>query len=146
MASTKERMQEDLKTAMRAREQHLVTTLRCLLAAIKQIEVDKRIEADETVVASVLLQEQKKRRDALKYAEQQKRDDLIAQNQAEMVVLQKYLGEPLSLEELHKLVHEIVATGADNIGKVMAALNQNHKGRFDAKAASELCRNLFAAK
>jgi uncharacterized protein len=129
MSPLKAQMQEDLKAAMKAHDQHLVITLRSVLAAVKQIEVDSRVEVGDDEVVKVLMQEVKKRRDALKYAEQQKREELIAQNKAELVMLQKYLGQPLSREELEKIIAEAIAGGADNIGKVMGVLNQNYKGK-----------------
>ncbi len=144
MASIKEQIQDDLKIAMKARQQPVVTTLRCLLAAVKQVEVDKRIDLGEAEVSAILLQEQKKRRDALKFAQQQNREDLIKQNSEELELMQKYLGQPLTSQELEKLVRQAVAGGADNISKVMAVLNKEYKGRFEGKAASDLCRAVLA--
>ena len=146
MPTLKEQIQEDLKTAMRALDQHTLITLRGLSAAVKQIEVDTRKELDDEQVAKVITQEIKKRRDALPYAEKQQRQDLIEQNQAELAMLQKYLGQPLSQEELGQLIDQAIAAGADNIGKIMGALNKEYKGRFDGKVASELSRSKLEKK
>ncbi len=136
----RDQIQEDLKNGMRAHDQHLVITLRSLLAAVKQIEVDSRSEASEEQVINVLMQEVKKRRDTLKYAEQQQRQDMIEQNNAEIAMLQKYLGEQLSREELERIIDAAISAGADNIGKVMGVLNKEHKGRFAGRLASEICK------
>ncbi len=140
----RDQIQEDLKNGMRAHDQHLVITLRSLLAAVKQIEVDSRSEASEEQVINVLMQEVKKRRDTLKYAEQQQRQDMIKQNNAEIAMLQKYLGEQLSREELERIIDAAISAGADSIGKVMGVLNKEHKGRFEGRLASEICRVKFA--
>ena len=143
MSAIKTKIEEDIKTAMKAREQHLLLTLRSLMAAVKQVEVDSRKDVEDGDVLAVLQKEVKKRKEALQYAEKEQRDDLIAQNKAEVAMLQKYLGEQISEADLRKIIGELVAGGADAIGKVMGALNKEHKGKFDGKLASEICRSML---
>lgn len=138
MSDTKLKIQDDLKTAMKAREQHKVTTLRGIMAAIKQFEVDQRAEQSEEQVVNILQQEIRKRRDALKYAEQQNREDLINQNTAEIAILQEYLGKPLSDEELKRIILAKVEAGATTVGQIMKELTAEYKGLYDGKKASTL--------
>lgn len=144
MPETKAKIQEELKTAMKNHEQHKVITLRGLMAAIKQYEVDKRVDAGEETVLETIRKEIKKRRETLKYAEQEKREDLILQNNTELEILQGFLGVELGEEELRKLISELVSSGCDSIGKVMGALNKDYKGRFDGRLASELVKASLA--
>ena len=143
MSELKQKIQNDIKEAMKAREQHLLLTLRGLMAAIKQIEVDSRKEIDDAGVLAVLQKEMKKRRDTLKFAREQKRDDIVEQNEAEVAIIEKYLGAELDEEELKQIISDLVSGGADSIGAVMQALNADYKGRFDGKLASEITRSLL---
>lgn len=140
MSEIKAKIQESLKTAMKARDQHTLLTLRGLTAAIKQFEVDSRTEADDARVTAILQKEIKMRRDALTFAESQQRQDLIDQNQAEVKILQGFLGEQMSEEELKTIISGLVASGADNMGKIMGALNKDYKGKFEGKVASEIAK------
>jgi uncharacterized protein YqeY len=144
MSEIKAKIQEDIKTAMKARDQERLTTLRQVTSAIKQIEVDTRTELDDAAVLSILQKEVKKRRDALQFAEDAKREDLIGQNKAEIALIQQYMGEQLSEEKLKELISGYIASGADNLGKIMGELNKSHKGKFEGKVASELAKSLLA--
>jgi uncharacterized protein len=143
MSELKNRIQTDLKESMKARNQEVVTSLRGLMAAIKQYEVDTRKDADDPVIISILQKEIKMRRDALQFAIEQKRDDLISQNETEIKLLQEYLGKQLSEEELTEIIRQLISSGMNAIGPVMGALNKNHKGAFEGKKASEIIKNML---
>jgi uncharacterized protein len=136
----KERITEDMKSAMRAGEKERLATVRLALAAIQQREVDERISLDDTQVLAVLDKMIKQRREAIVQFEAGKRADLVARESAEIAVLQGYLPERLSDAELEALIGEaITATGAASIkdmGKVMAAVKGKVQGRADMGAVS----------
>ncbi len=136
-------IEADIKTAMKAREQERLLTLRGLLSEIKRVEIDTRTTLTDEQISSIFQKEIKKRRDALTYAEQGKRDDLIAQNKAEIALIQSYLGEQYSEDKLRELIGSIISSGADNVGKIMGALNKDHKGKFEGKVASELAKSML---
>ena len=134
----KARIQEDMKAAMRAGEKDRLATIRLILAAIKQREVDERIQLDDTQVLAVLEKMVKQRRESIAQFQAGGRDDLVAKENAELAVLAAYLPEQLSEQELDRLVAEtIAATGAASIkdmGKVMNALKPKVQGRADMGA------------
>ena len=138
--SLKAQIQEDVKTAMRARDQRRLTALRLITAAIKQIEIDKRIEMDDPAVLAVLDKMVKQRRDSLEQYEKAGRDDLAAQEQFELELISVYLPEALSDDELAALIKQVmVETGASSIrdmGTVMNKLRAQVQGRADMKAVS----------
>ena len=131
---------EDVKSAMRARDQKRLTALRLITAAIKQIEVDKRIEMDDKAVLAVLDKMVKQRRESLEQYESAGRDDLAAQEKFELELLSDYLPEALSDEEVAALIKQAIAdTGASSIrdmGAVMNKLRGEVQGRADMKAVS----------
>jgi uncharacterized protein YqeY len=137
----KAKIQEDVKTAMRARDQRRLNALRLITAAIKQIEVDKRIELDDQAVLAVLDKMVKQRRDSLEQYESAGRDDLAAQEKFELELIAVYLPEALSDEEVALLIKTAVAeTGANSIrdmGAVMNKLRGEVQGRADMKAVSK---------
>lgn len=143
MSETKNKIQSDLKEAMKARDQHKVTNLRGLMAAFKQYEVDTRNDADEEKVIDIIQKEIKMRRDALQFANEQKREDLIAQNESELALLQSYLGEQLGDDELRALIQTMIDQGTNAIGQIMGSLNKDHKGKFEGKKASEIAKSLL---
>ncbi len=143
MDSIKTKLQEDVKTAMKARDQEKVTSLRQLVSEIKRIEIDTRKELSDEEIISILQKEIKKRRDALEFAKEAKREDIISQNEKEIATIQSYLGEQYSREKLKELISAIIAGGNDNIGKIMGALNKDHKGKFEGKVASEVVKELL---
>jgi len=143
MSELKEQIETKIKAAMKARQKDVLLTLRGLSAAIKQYEVDSRKDADDGQVLTILQKEVKKCKDALPYAEQQGRQDLIEQNKNEIALLQEFMGKQLSEDELKNIIQELLAGGADSIGAVMGALNKDHKGTFDGKTASQIARELL---
>jgi uncharacterized protein len=139
--SLKARIQEDVKQAMRARQRERLAALRLVTAAIKQKEVDERIELDDTQVLAVLDKMVKQRRESLAQYRQAGRNDLAAREQFELDLIQTYLPAQLSVGELDELIRAAIAgVGAATIrdmGAVMNALRADVQGRADMKAVSQ---------
>ena len=140
----KERITEDMKSAMRAGDKDRLATIRMALAAIKQREVDERTTLDDTQVLAVLEKMIKQRREAIGQFATGGRADLVAKETAEIAVLQGYLPTPLSEAEIDALIAEAIATaGAASIkdmGKVMALVKPKAQGRADMGALSARIR------
>jgi len=123
--SLKLRIQDDMKAAMRARESERLATIRMLLAALKQREVDERIELDDAAVVGIVDKLIKQRKDSVAAFRQGGRDDLADKEAAEILVLEVYLPQRLTPEqiavEIQALVAELGATGPGDMGRVMAA-------------------------
>ncbi|MFZ1098229.1 MAG: GatB/YqeY domain-containing protein [Steroidobacteraceae bacterium] len=140
MMALRDRITEDMKNAMRAGDKDRLGTIRLLLAAIKQREVDERITLDDGQVLSVLEKMVKQRREAITQFQAGGRADLVAKETAEIGVLQGYLPAQLTEAELEALISEsIAATGATSVkdmGKVMAAVKPRAQGRADMGAVS----------
>jgi len=136
----KDRITEDMKTAMRAGDKERLATVRLALAAIKQREVDERISLDDTQVLAVLEKMIKQRREAITQFASGNRADLVAKETAEIGVLQQYLPAQMSEPEVDALIQEAIqATGAasmKDMGKVMAAVKAKAQGRTDMGALS----------
>ena len=136
--SLKGQITADMKAAMKAGEKDRLKVVRLILAAIKQVEVDKRTELDDAAVLSVLDKMVKQRRDSVEQFEKGGRDDLAAIELAEIAVLDNYLPEQLSDAELDALIEEaIAAAGAETIrdmGKVMGMIKSKAAGRADMGA------------
>jgi len=136
----KARITEDMKDAMRARDTARLSTIRLLLAAIKQREVDGRVELTDTDVLAILDKMVKQRKDSITQFEAGHRADLAAAERAEISVLQTYMPQPLSAAEVEAMIAAaIAATGAAGpagIGKVMAVIKPQLAGRADLAAAS----------
>ncbi len=147
--SLKNQIQEDVKTAMRARNKERLSVLRLITAAIKQREVDERIELDDEQVLVVLDKMVKQRRESLEQYEKAAREDLAAQERFELEILQEFLPEPLSETELTDLIKTaITESGASTIrdmGSVMNALRPSVQGRADMKVVSQAVKNQLSA-
>lgn len=143
--SLKVRIQEDVKNAMRARQREQLAVLRLVTAAIKQKEVDERVDLNDEQVLAVLDKMAKQRRESLEQYQKAGRDDLAVQEQFELDLIQTYLPEPLSEAELATLIQSAIAeTGASSIrdmGSVMNALRGQVQGRADMKAVSQAVKN-----
>lgn len=143
--SIKGRLQDDMKSAMRAGDKARLSVIRLALAAIKQVEVDERIELDDPAVLAVLGKMVKQRRESVTQYRAGEREDLAVKEEAEIQVLGDYLPEPMSAEALDALVAEVLAeTGATSIkdmGKVMGAIKARVAGRADMSAVSSLVRD-----
>jgi len=138
--SLKNQITEDMKSAMKAGEKDRLKVVRLILAAIKQVEVDKRIELDDSAVLAVLDKMVKQRRDSVEQFENGNREDLAAIERAEIQILETYLPEQLSADELAAMVDEVIAaTGAESMrdmGKVMGQIKAKAAGRADMGVVS----------
>ncbi len=136
----RERITEDMKTAMRAGEKARLGTIRLALAGIKQREVDERITLDDAQVLSVLEKMIKQRREAIVQFQSGGRADLVAKETAEIGVLQGYLPAQMSDAELEELIAQSIAaagaTSVKDMGKVMALVKPKAQGRADMGAVS----------
>ena len=142
--SLKDRILQDVKDAMRAKDKPRLATLRLITAAIKQQEVDERIELNNAQVLALLDKMCKQRRESISQFEKAGRDDLIAQETSELELIQTYLPEQLSEDEITALIEEtMAATGAASIkdmGKVMGQLKPKLQGRADMGAVSAMIK------
>lgn len=146
--SLKDRITDDMKIAMRARDAGRLSAIRMLLAAIKQREVDERIVADDALVLSIVEKLIKQRKDAIAQFESGGRSDLVAKENAEIGVLSAYLPQQLGDAEIAAAVDAAVAeaavSGAAAIGKVMALLKPRLAGRADMSRVSALVKARLA--
>ena len=146
--SLKARITDDMKAAMRAKETARLGTIRLLLAAIKQKEVDERIEPDDAAVSGIVEKLIKQRKDSISQFQAAGRDDLVAAEQAELVVLQDYLPEQLSVAEVEAevvaAIAESGAASARDMGKVMGLLKPRLAGRADMGQVSALIKARLA--
>ncbi|MDK3022558.1 GatB/YqeY domain-containing protein [Cupriavidus taiwanensis] len=148
--SLKARISEDMKTAMRAREMDRLGTIRLLLAAIKQREVDERVELDDSAVLAVVEKLIKQRKDSIAQFQQAGRNDLADKELAEVEVLKVYMPAALSDAEVAAEVQQAVAAtgaaGPQDMGKVMGVLKGKLAGRADMTAVSALVKAALAPK
>jgi len=136
MADTlKDQLTADMKDAMRAKDKERLGTVRLILAAIKQREVDERIELDDAQVLAVLDKMVKQRRDSIKQYTDAGRSELAAVEESEIAVIQAYLPAALSDEEIEAMIEEAIASsgaaGMQDMGKVMGQLKPKLQGRAD---------------
>ena len=149
MTMLKTRIQDEMKAAMRAKDSARLGTIRLLLAAIKQREVDERVELDDAAVVAVIDKMIKQRRDAIAQFSSGGRADLAAAESAEIAVLEPYL--PARLEgaeldaEIRALIDSVQATGLQDIGKVMGPLKGRLAGRADMAQVSARVKALLGA-
>lgn len=147
--SLKEHIKQDLIAAMRQKDQRRVGVIRLLNAAIKQREVDERIELADADIISVVDKMIKQRRDSLQQYESAGRDDLAGQERFEIELLSAYLPEPLGDEELAALVREAIAdcgaSGMRDMGRVMGVLKPKVQGRADMGAVSARVKAALSA-
>ncbi|MCD9121528.1 MULTISPECIES: GatB/YqeY domain-containing protein [Cupriavidus] len=148
--SLKQRITDDMKAAMRARESERLGTIRLLLAAIKQREVDERTELDDAAVLAVVEKLIKQRKDSISQFQQAGRTDLVDKESAELEVLQVYMPAALSdaevAAEVANAVAESGAAGPQDMGKVMALLKGRLAGRADMSAVSAQVKAALTAK
>ena len=144
-----QRIREDMKTAMKAGEKRRLGVIRLVLAAIKQREVDERIELDDTQTLAVLDKMVKQRRDSIEQFEKAGRNELAEQESFEIGVLQGYMPEALGEAEINAMIAEAIAgTGAVSLrdmGKVMGQLKPKIQGRADMGAVSALVKQRLGA-
>ena len=142
--SLKERIQQDMKDAMRAGDKPRLAAIRLILASIKQKEVDERKDLDDAEITAVLDRMVKQRRESIGQFEKAGRIDLVEQETSELAIIREYLPEQLSQDQLHALIDDAMEqTGASSIkdmGKVMGHLKPKLQGRADMGAVSALIK------
>ena len=139
-------IQEDVKSAMRARDQKRLTALRLITSSIKQIEVDQRVDVDDQMVLTILNKMVKQRRESIAQFETHGRDDLAAQEKYEIELLSVYLPEALSDDEVAELIRKaLVDTGATSIRDMGAVMNQL-RGEVQGRAALQAVSNAVKAQ
>ncbi|NBP62387.1 MAG: GatB/YqeY domain-containing protein [Betaproteobacteria bacterium] len=137
----KERIQEDMKSAMRSRDQERLLTIRMLLAAIKQKEVDERLLLDDAAIVSITDKLIKQRKDSIEAYQAASRQDLAEKEQAEILILQAYMPRAADASEIEAVIEQALLdaseTGPAAMGKVMAQVKAALAGRADLSAVSQ---------
>jgi len=145
----KAQIQTDMKSSMKSGDKKRLGVIRLILSAIKQIEVDERIELDDARITAVLDKMAKQRRESIGQFEAAGRDDLVAIEEAELVIIKEYLPEALSEAEIDQLIEDSIAsTGAVTIkdmGKLMGLLKPQLQGRADMGKVSQLIKSRLSA-
>lgn len=140
----KARLTDEMKVAMRNKNKERLGTIRMILAAVKQVEVDERVEVSDERVLAILDKMAKQRRDAATQYRDAGRDDLADQEEAELVIIQDFLPAALTDEELEVLIQNAIsqtgAVGANDMGKVMGVLKPQVQGRADMGQVSRKVR------
>jgi uncharacterized protein YqeY len=149
MSALKTELQDAMKAAMKSGEKDLRDVIRLIMAALKQVEVDERIELDDTRIITILDKMVKQRRESISQYDAAGRDDLSSKEQAEIVVIQKYLPQALSAEEIETIINEAISeTGASSVkemGKVMGIVKPKIVGRGDMGQVSGKIKALLSA-
>jgi uncharacterized protein YqeY len=148
MMGLKEKLQEDLKQAVRDRDETRKTTLRLALAAIKNAEIAKGRELDNNELVAVISQQAKQRRESIAQFAEGGRQDLVAQEEEELKLLLEYLPRQLSEEEIRtrasEVIEQVKATSPAQMGEVMRVLMPELKGKADGQVANRIVRELLA--
>ncbi|OGY95307.1 MAG: hypothetical protein A2543_01925 [Candidatus Komeilibacteria bacterium RIFOXYD2_FULL_37_8] len=136
--SLEKNLEQDYKEAFKGRKEIEVSTLRMLRSALKNLAIDKRVPSlEDDDVLSVIKKELKKRQDSLQSFRSAGREDLAAREEAEILVLQKYMPAMISEEELDKIIDSVISQGQNNFGLVMKEVVTQTKGRADGKIIQE---------
>lgn len=142
--SLKLKINEDMKCAMKARETEKLSTIRMLLAAMKQVEVDERVALDDSRIMAIITKMVKQRQDSVRIYREAGRDDMADKEAAEITVLQAYLPQQLSADEIAAAVANAIAqtgaSGMSDMGKVMGILKGELAGRADMAVVSRLLK------
>ena len=142
--SLKEKLQEDLKSSMKNKDTVKKSVVTLIRAAIKQHEVDNRVELADDAIIDIISKQLKQRKDSLAEFVKANRDDLVEETKSEIQVLEGYLPQQLSEEELEKIVIETIAevgaTSMKDMGKIMAAIKPKTAGRTDGRKINELVK------
>ena len=141
MSALKDQISEQMKVAMRAKDKERLGTIRLMLAALKQVEVDERIELDDARVLAVLDKMVKQRKDSITQYQTAERFDLVEKEQQEMEVIKTFLPQPLSDVEIEQIIDAALAAtdarGMAAMGAVMAQIKPQLQGRADMSAVSQ---------
>jgi uncharacterized protein len=143
-----DRIKDDMKQAMRAKDKERLGTIRLILAAVKQQEVDRRVTLEEAELLAILDKMVKQRRDSIDQYQKADRPELADKEQVEIEVIQEYLPQPLSEQEINALIKQAIAdSGAESMrdmGKVMGILKPQLQGRADMGKVSGLIKSQLA--
>ncbi len=146
--SLKQRLQEDLKEALRARDERRKAVLRLSLAAITNAEVERKGDLDDAGVAAVLQKEARRRAETIAELRGANRPDLLAREEAELAILEQYLPRLMSREEIaqeaRRVIAEVGATGVGQLGAVMRQLMPELRGRAEGSVVNEVVRELLS--
>ena len=146
--SLNDRLNEDMKQAMRNQDKFRLSVIRMVRSSIKNIEIDQRRPLDDQEVLDVLNRELKQRKDSLHEFEKAGRQDLADNLKAEIVIISEYMPQQLSEDEVKEIVqqtiHEVGASSKADMGKVMGALMPKVKGRADGKLINQLVTQLLS--
>lgn len=147
-SAIKERLNDAVKDAMRAKDKDRLNVLRMATSALKQIEVDERIELDDTRVLAVIEKLIKQRKESAEQFTKGGREDLASKERTEITVLQEFLPAALSTEELTQIIRDTIAetgaTSAKDMGKVMTAIKPKVQGRADMSVLSQQIKSLLS--
>lgn len=145
--SLKQRLADELKNAMKNKDQLRKNVVTMIRADIKQIEVDKRVELTDEDIIEIIAKQAKQRKDSIEEFEKGGREDLVDQAKSELKVLMEYLPEQLSEEEIETILKEVIAeigaTSMKEMGKVMAAAMPKFKGRADGKVVNQIVKKIL---
>jgi uncharacterized protein YqeY len=143
-----EQIQEDLKRSMKAKDGNRVSVLRFLMSSIRNREIEKKDALDDKEVLAEITSSAKRRRESMEAFKEGGREDLVKKEEAELAVLQEYLPEQLSPEEIRSVVREVVeavdAASASDLGKVMKELMPKLRGKADGKLVNEIVREVLS--
>lgn len=149
MSALKDQLTADMKTAMKAKDSERLGVVRLILAEVKQIEVDERIELDDDRINLLLTKMLKQRRDSIKQFADADRQDLVDKEQIEVNVIQAYLPEQLGEDELKGIVADVIAemgvSGPQEMGNVMKAIRGKVQGRADMGVVSGLVKSALTS-
>jgi len=144
VSNLKEQLTAEMKAAMKAKEKERLLVIRTMQAAIKQVEIDNQTTLDDAGILAVLDKMLKQRRDSIKQYTDANRPELAEKEAYEMTVIQEFMPQPLSEEEIEKLVEEAIAetgaSGMQDMGKVMGVLKPKMQGRADMGEVSKLIK------
>ena len=143
----KQQLRDDVATAMRAGDAERRDTLRLLLAAVQQEEIDRQVVLDNSGVEAVLAKQAKQRRESIEDAEKAGRFDLVAQEEAELAIIEPYLPQLMTEDEIRAVAADVIsdlgASGVQDTGRVMGRLMPELKGRADGRLVSQVVRELL---
>ena len=149
MSQLKERLQADLKEAMKTKDTFKRDVIRFVMSAVKQIEVDERKELTDADIEAILVKQIKQRNDAIEQFKNGGREDLVEQNEKELEILRGYLPEPMSEEEVREILKQIIeetgAAGMKDMGKVMGAAKAKIGSRAEGKVINRIAKELLNA-
>jgi len=147
MSALKTQIQDAMKSAMKGGDKDRLAVIRLMLAALKQVEVDERIELDDSRITAILDRMVKQRRESISQFGPAGRDDLVAKEQAEIDIISEFLPQPLSDTEIESIISKAISdTGASSMkemGKVMAQIKPELVGRADMGAVSARIKSLL---